>query len=38
MAADDGGFYRPLAVYGHFGRADLDLPWEATDVVDVLRS
>jgi S-adenosylmethionine synthetase len=37
MAADDGGFYRPLAVYGHVGRGDLDLPWEATDIVDVLR-
>lgn len=35
--ADDRGFYRPLAVYGHFGRADLDLPWEATDAVDLLR-
>lgn len=31
------GFYRPLAVYGHFGRPDLDLPWEATDLVDALR-
>ncbi|HEY6995063.1 MAG TPA: methionine adenosyltransferase [Xanthobacteraceae bacterium] len=37
MAADDNGFYRPLAVYGHFGRADLDLPWEATDIADMLR-
>lgn len=24
--------YRPLAVYGHFGRAELDLPWEKTDM------
>lgn len=32
-----GGFYQPLAVYGHFGRADLDLPWEALDLVDALR-
>jgi len=32
------GFYRPLAVYGHFGRPDLDLPWEATDLVDALRN
>lgn len=23
--------YRPLAVYGHYGRPDLQLPWEATD-------
>ncbi|PWB83796.1 MAG: methionine adenosyltransferase [Methylocystaceae bacterium] len=35
-SADERGFYRPLAVYGHFGRADLDLPWEATDVADAL--
>ena len=35
--SDGAGFYRPLAVYGHFGRADLDLPWEAIDVADVLR-
>jgi S-adenosylmethionine synthetase len=33
----DRGFFRPLAVYGHFGRADLDLPWEATDMADALR-
>jgi S-adenosylmethionine synthetase len=32
----DAGFYRPLAVYGHFGRADLDLPWEANDAVEAL--
>jgi S-adenosylmethionine synthetase len=35
--ADGRGFYRALAVYGHFGRADLDLPWEATDVATALR-
>ncbi len=23
--------YRPVAAYGHFGRPDLDLPWERTD-------
>ncbi len=23
--------YRPTAAYGHFGREDLDLPWERTD-------
>jgi S-adenosylmethionine synthetase len=33
-----GGFYRKLAAYGHFGRTDMDLPWEATDNVDVLKS
>ena len=31
------GFYRRLAVYGHFGRTDLDLPWEATDLANALR-
>ncbi len=29
--------YRPLAAYGHFGRDDLDLPWERTDKADILR-
>ena len=29
--------YAPTAVYGHFGRDDLDLPWERTDRADVLR-
>ena len=29
--------YRPTAAYGHFGRTDVDLPWEAIDKVDVLR-
>jgi S-adenosylmethionine synthetase len=36
-ASQARGFYRPLAVYGHFGRTDLDLPWEATDAADALR-
>jgi S-adenosylmethionine synthetase len=36
--AGERGFYRSLAVYGHFGRTDLDLPWEATDVSEALRS
>jgi S-adenosylmethionine synthetase len=36
-SSDGRGFYRPLAVYGHFGRHDLELPWEMTDCVDVLR-
>lgn len=31
-----GGFYRQLAVYGHVGRMDLDLPWEKTDKVGIL--
>ena len=29
--------YRQTAAYGHFGRDDLDLPWERTDRVDELR-
>jgi S-adenosylmethionine synthetase len=29
--------YRKVAAYGHFGRKDLDLPWERLDKVDVLR-
>ena len=28
--------YRQMAAYGHFGRDDLDLPWEKTDRVDAL--
>ena len=31
------GFYRKLAAYGHMGRPDLDLPWEATDKVEKLQ-
>lgn len=30
--------YRQIASYGHFGRTDLDLPWERTDKVDLLKS
>ena len=29
--------YEPTAAYGHFGRDDLDLPWERMDCADVLR-
>jgi S-adenosylmethionine synthetase len=29
--------YRPTAAYGHFGREDIDAPWEATDRAEVLR-
>jgi S-adenosylmethionine synthetase len=29
--------YRGTAAYGHFGRTDLDLPWEATDKADALK-
>jgi S-adenosylmethionine synthetase len=30
--------YRQVAAYGHFGRLDLDLPWERTDKAELLRS
>lgn len=30
--------YKQTAAYGHFGRTDLDLPWEKTDKVEQLRS
>jgi S-adenosylmethionine synthetase len=30
--------YRQTASYGHFGRTDIDLPWEKTDKADILRS
>jgi S-adenosylmethionine synthetase len=29
--------YRQTATYGHFGRPDLNLPWEKTDVAETLR-
>ena len=29
--------YRQTAAYGHFGRTDVDLPWEHTDRAEVLR-
>lgn len=29
--------YRATAAYGHFGRTDLNLPWEATDKVEILK-
>lgn len=29
--------YRPTAAYGHFGRTDVDLPWEHTDKADALK-
>ena len=30
--------YRQTAAYGHFGRGDLNLPWEKTDAVETLRA
>jgi len=29
--------YRQVAAYGHFGRTDIDVPWEKTDKADILR-
>ncbi len=36
-AKNHGGFYQKLAVYGHVGRLDLNLPWEMTDKADLLK-
>jgi S-adenosylmethionine synthetase len=30
------GFYRRLAAYGHVGRTDLPVPWEACDLKEAL--
>ncbi|MBE9029252.1 methionine adenosyltransferase [filamentous cyanobacterium LEGE 11480] len=39
VTADRGGrFYQDVAAYGHFGRNDLDLPWEQTDKAEALKS
>ncbi|MGF2034956.1 MAG: methionine adenosyltransferase [Nostoc sp. CmiVER01] len=32
-----GRFYQDVAAYGHFGRADLELPWEQTDKAELLK-
>jgi S-adenosylmethionine synthetase len=32
----NGRFYQDVAAYGHFGRTDLDLPWEKTDKAALL--
>lgn len=38
LPAERGGrFYQDVAAYGHFGRTDLELPWEQTDKAAVLR-
>ena len=29
--------YRGTAAYGHFGRTDIDVPWEKTDKVEILK-
>jgi S-adenosylmethionine synthetase len=33
-----GRFYQDVAAYGHFGRTDLDLPWEKTDKAAMLKT
>ena len=30
--------YRQVAAYGHFGRTDIDVPWEHTDKAEILRA
>ena len=30
--------YRQTAAFGHFGRTDIDLPWERTDRVEQLKA
>ena len=38
LPAERGGrFYQDVAAYGHFGRTDLDLPWEETDKAELLK-
>jgi S-adenosylmethionine synthetase len=37
-ARHGGVFYRRLAAYGHFGRRDLDLPWEREDLAAALAA
>lgn len=32
-----GRFFQDVASYGHFGRTDLELPWEQTDKADLLK-
>ncbi|MGD8595013.1 MAG: methionine adenosyltransferase domain-containing protein, partial [Gammaproteobacteria bacterium] len=37
-AAGTEGFYQKLAVYGHVGRNDIEVPWEQTDKAKLLKS
>jgi S-adenosylmethionine synthetase len=37
-AERNGRFYQDVAAYGHFGRNDLDLPWERTDKAADLKA
>jgi S-adenosylmethionine synthetase len=32
------GYFQRLAAYGHFGRSDMDLPWEKTDKAELLKA
>ncbi|PSO81061.1 MAG: methionine adenosyltransferase [Cyanobacteria bacterium QH_9_48_43] len=36
-AEQNGRLYQETAAYGHFGRPDLDLPWERTDKAELLK-
>ena len=36
-AKNGGKFYQKLAAYGHMGRTDLVVPWEATDKAELLK-
>ena len=36
-AKNGGKFYQLLAAYGHMGRTDIDVPWEATDKAAQLK-
>lgn len=36
-AKNGGKFYQKLAAYGHMGRLDFEVPWEATDKAQTLR-
>lgn len=29
--------YKQTAAYGHFGRTDIDIPWEKTDKAEALK-
>jgi S-adenosylmethionine synthetase len=37
LPKERGGFYQKVAAYGHFGRPELDLPWERLDQVEALK-
>lgn len=37
-AKNGGKFYQLLAAYGHMGRTDINVPWEATDKANLLKN